>query len=91
MPDLNTTVNPFSWSEVSNLLFLSQPLGVGFSHGKPIPNRTKTAAEAAWHILQSFLHGLPEMDATVASRRFNLWTERQACGLPVCGYHGEGR
>jgi carboxypeptidase C (cathepsin A) len=31
-PDLNTTLNPFSWSEATNLLFLSQPVGVGFSY-----------------------------------------------------------
>lgn len=30
--DLSTTLNPWSFSNVSNLLFLSQPVGVGFSY-----------------------------------------------------------
>lgn len=32
--NLTTQVNPYSWSNISNLLFLSQPIGVGFSYGE---------------------------------------------------------
>ena len=90
---------------MSNLLFLSQPVGTGFSYaeeevgsidpntGYPVnatvappdgrysiidPYTTDTtdlAAVVTWHVLQGFIANLPQLDATVTSKTFNLWTE----------------
>lgn len=77
-PDLTTSLDPFSWSEKSNLLSLSQPVGVGFSYG---PNAaaidtSELAAESAWLAVQAVISELPRMSPKIGSRDFNIWTER---------------
>lgn len=88
--NLTTQWNPYSWNEASNMLYLSQPVGVGFSYQTTstdsngryslvdpnLTNRTEAAAVGAWHILQAFLDLSPKLDPNIQDFTFNLWTER---------------
>jgi len=68
------------------MLFLSQPLGVGFSHGSSTVDTTQAAAEAAWEVLQAVLSKLPETSRNTTSRAFHLWTERYGTERAPRGY-----
>ncbi|KAH8890858.1 carboxypeptidase C [Thozetella sp. PMI_491] len=79
-PDLTTQLNPYSWSQISHLLFLSQPLGVGFSYSSSLGidatiDTTEKAAAATWHVLQGFMGNLPTSGKNLTSRELHLWTE----------------
>jgi carboxypeptidase C (cathepsin A) len=72
------------------MLYLSQPVGVGFSYETTetdedgryslvdpnTTNTTEAAAIGAWHILQAFLELSPQLDPDITNFTFNLWTER---------------
>ncbi|KAF2029636.1 carboxypeptidase Y precursor [Setomelanomma holmii] len=52
-----TVYNEYGWSKNTNLLFVDQPAGVGFSYvdeGTPLPATSFTAAEDLHHFLQLF-------------------------------------
>lgn len=65
------SLNEYSWNTVSNMLYVDQPIGVGFSYGTDSATSTVTAAEYVWQFLQNFYEAFPEYE----SRDFALFTE----------------
>ncbi|KAF8604339.1 alpha/beta-hydrolase [Ceratobasidium sp. AG-I] len=57
-----TTRNPYSWNEVTNIFYLDQPAGVGFSYSTSdeTVDTTKEAARDFYAFVQLFLTRFPE-------------------------------
>ncbi|KAJ7636956.1 Alpha/Beta hydrolase protein [Roridomyces roridus] len=47
-----TTLNPFSWNNLSNMIYIDQPIGAGFSTGSGTVNSTADAAVMMWTAFQ---------------------------------------
>ena len=59
----NVTWNPYSWNENFNILFVDQPVGVGFSYqdpGGPKVDRSLQAGEDMYAFFQIFFFRFPE-------------------------------
>jgi len=57
-------LNPYSWSKVANMLFVEQPVTVGFSYTnnpKDLVFGDKQAAEDNFQVIQAFLERYPHM------------------------------
>ncbi|KAJ7790458.1 carboxypeptidase D [Mycena leptocephala] len=65
-------LNPYSWNNEVNMLFIDQPIGAGFSHG---PESVGTSQEAAdvWTFLQIFL--ADSKFSHLAANGLAIWTE----------------
>ncbi|KAI0342248.1 alpha/beta-hydrolase [Trametopsis cervina] len=50
-----TVINPFSWNNISNVIYIDQPIGTGFSHGTVNVNSTFAAAPPFWTAFQTLL------------------------------------
>lgn len=63
--------NTFSFNNNVNMLYIDQPLEVGFSTGNNSVNSTKSAAPYVWNLLQAFYASFPDYH----SRDFGIFTE----------------
>jgi carboxypeptidase C (cathepsin A) len=48
----STTSNPYSWNNVSNMIYIDQPIGAGFSYGTDTINSSQAAAGPVWKAFQ---------------------------------------
>ncbi|KAJ6609021.1 serine carboxypeptidase [Mycena sp. CBHHK59/15] len=69
----SVTLNPFSWNTNANVLFIDQPVGVGFSHGTETVGTSLEAASDVWKFLQIFL--ADTRFSSLASNDLAVWTE----------------
>ncbi|KAJ7733030.1 serine carboxypeptidase [Mycena metata] len=69
----SVTLNPHSWNTNSNMLFIDQPIGVGFSHGTESVGTSEEAASDIWKFLQIFL--ADSRFSHLAANDLAIWTE----------------
>lgn len=65
------SLNPHSWNEHANMLYVDQPIGTGFSVGDGDVNSTVAAAPYVWKLMQAFLDRFPKY----RSREFGLFSQ----------------
>lgn len=64
-------LNPHSWNEYANMLYVDQPIGSGFSFGTYDVNSTVRAAPYVWKFMQAFYQRFPKYK----NRDFGLFTQ----------------
>ncbi|KAG2146442.1 Alpha/Beta hydrolase protein [Suillus bovinus] len=81
--DQNSTVlNPYSWNGLSNMIYIDQPIGTGFSYGTDTVNSTEAAAPFVWTAFQVLFES--QLFSKYASREFIFATESYG------GHYGPG-
>ena len=67
------TLNPYSWNNHANILYIDQPVGAGFSHGATEVGTSEEAAKDVWTSLQMFFKD-PGF-RRYAKNSLGIWTE----------------
>lgn len=60
-PDIKPIHNPHSWNNNATVIFLEQPLGVGFSYGDEKVTSTKAAGRDVYIFLELFFEKFPHL------------------------------
>lgn len=69
----SVTLNPFSWNNEANVLYIDQPVGVGFSHGDLKVGTSQQAASDIWTFMQIFLSD--SQFSKYQPNNLAIWTE----------------
>lgn len=67
------SLNPFSWNERANMLYIDQPVGVGFSSGNRTVGTSLEAAKDIWQFMQIWLSD--SRFSRYQNRDLAIWTE----------------
>ena len=65
------SINPYSFNEYANMIYIDQPVGTGFSYGTDPVSSTVTAAPYVWKLLQNIYTQFPQYQ----NRDFGIFTE----------------
>lgn len=68
----NTTFNPYSWNTHSNIVFLDQPVNVGYSYGEGSVNNSPVAGKDVYAFIELFINRFSEY----SEKPFHLAAER---------------
>lgn len=69
----SVTYNRYSWNNASNVLYIDQPVGVGFSYGSETVGTSGEAASDIWKFMQIFLKD--SRFSKYATAPLAIWTE----------------
>jgi cathepsin A (carboxypeptidase C) len=84
--DSTVKSNPYSWNEISNLIFVDQPIGTGFSNGSAL-NDARSEEDVA-EDMAIFLKGFVEQNPEYNGRDFYITGESYAGHyVPAIAYH----
>ncbi|KXN90703.1 Carboxypeptidase S1 [Leucoagaricus sp. SymC.cos] len=67
------SLNSFSWNEMANILYIDQPVGVGYSSGNRIIGTSADAARDIWTFIQVWLSD--SRFSKYQNRDLAIWTE----------------
>ncbi|TRM69438.1 Alpha/Beta hydrolase protein [Schizophyllum amplum] len=68
----DVTLNPYSWNNNANVMFIDQPIGTGFSHGPLKVHTSKEAASDVWDFMQIWMKD--ERFAHLQANDLAIWT-----------------